>query len=64
MFVKILISASVLILLSTVVLAVKYYKQKGWPLCSAFGKYSKDYQCVVCGAETVDDCAKDSHSSK
>jgi len=65
MFVEILISAAVLILLSGIVLAIKYYKQKSWPLCRAFGKKSKDYKNkVACGAKTFDDSAKNNHNTQ
>ncbi|GEM_PF-2752931 len=44
MFVTILISAAVLILLSGIILAIKYYKIKRWPLYRAFGKRLKEYK--------------------
>jgi hypothetical protein len=65
MFLKILLGTVILVLLSALILAIRYYKQRQWPLCSAFSKNLSNYKnCMVCGAERVEDCAKDNHSSK
>jgi len=64
MFLQIFLGAIILIALAGIILAIKYYKQKYWPLCSLFGRFQKHKPCIVCGAERAEDCTKDSHSSE
>ena len=59
MFLQVLISAIILLTLAFLILAIKYYSKKYWPLCSLFGKFQKHRPCIICGAERAEDCVKD-----
>ncbi|HAF30231.1 MAG TPA: hypothetical protein DCG75_14410 [Bacteroidales bacterium] len=54
-----LLGAVILVTLSGLILAIKYYREKRFPMCSAvarnFVKYDK---CNICGAESLEHCIK------
>lgn len=59
MFLWILGMAIVLVAIGGLILAIKFYRKKRFPICSAAaGNFKKYGKCNICGAERIEDCIK------
>ena len=59
MYLWILGIAIFLVAIAGLILAIKYYRKKRFPICSAVaGNFEKYGKCNICGAERIEDCIK------
>lgn len=58
MSVNVIIAALILVAITFGLLAISFYNKKRAPLCNT-GNYDEAVDCPQCGADELEDCAKD-----